>query len=123
MSTVNLLPVINAIHRTIREARDAGHDYRGQSRQAVLAVVAMLPDLPPHEALFLVQRVRNDAPLVVSRGMASRMFYPFATSKIGGTGMGLAISRSLIEANGGRLWHKRHDGPGATFCCTLPLVD
>jgi signal transduction histidine kinase len=36
--------------------------------------------------------------------------------------MGLTISRALIEANGGKLWHTLNDGPGATFHFTLPVL-
>ena len=50
-----------------------------------------------------------------------RLFEPFFTSKKGGVGMGLAISRSLIEMNGGQLWVDPDEGPGATFHLTLPF--
>jgi signal transduction histidine kinase len=36
-------------------------------------------------------------------------------------GMGLTISRALIEANGGKLWHSQENGRGATFHFTLPI--
>jgi two-component system sensor kinase FixL len=51
-----------------------------------------------------------------------RLFEPFFTTKSKGIGMGLTISRSLIEANGGQLWVDPQEGPGATFHLTLPFA-
>jgi two-component system sensor histidine kinase TtrS len=50
-----------------------------------------------------------------------RIFEPFFTTKTHGLGMGLAISRSMIEAHGGRLQARRNEHAGATFLFTLPL--
>jgi C4-dicarboxylate-specific signal transduction histidine kinase len=52
---------------------------------------------------------------------SSRMFEPFYTTRAEGIGMGLTISRSIIEAHGGRLWALANDGPGSTFCFSLPI--
>src|ERR1700736_546795 len=52
---------------------------------------------------------------------SSRMFEAFYTTKAQGIGMGLTISRSIIEAHGGQLWAVANDGPGSTFCFTLPI--
>ena len=49
------------------------------------------------------------------------LFTAFYTTKPQGMGMGLAISRSIIEAHGGRLWAVPNDGPGATFQFTLDV--
>ena len=58
----------------------------------------------------------------IAEEMAHRLFQPFFTSKANGIGMGLVISRSLIEGNGGQLWVDPHEKPGATFHMTIPLA-
>ena len=50
-----------------------------------------------------------------------KMFDAFYTTKSGGMGMGLSVSRSIIERHRGRLWVERNDGPGATFTFSIPL--
>jgi signal transduction histidine kinase len=49
-----------------------------------------------------------------------RIFDAFHTTKPQGTGMGLAITRSIVESYGGRVWATPNQGAGATFHFTLP---
>ena len=51
---------------------------------------------------------------------AEHIFNAFFTTKPYGTGMGLRISRSIIESHGGRLWAANNSPRGASFCFTLP---
>jgi two-component system, OmpR family, sensor histidine kinase VicK len=54
--------------------------------------------------------------------IASRLFTKFATRSEKGTGLGLYISRSIVEAHGGKIWAKNNEeGKGATFAFSLPL--
>jgi PAS domain S-box-containing protein len=53
---------------------------------------------------------------------ADQLFRAFVTTKDKGTGMGLPISRSIIESHGGRLWAASASGRGATFHFTLPVT-
>jgi two-component system, LuxR family, sensor kinase FixL len=50
-----------------------------------------------------------------------KIFQPFYTTKDNGLGLGLAISRSIVEAHGGRLWAQNNPERGATICFTVPL--
>ena len=51
---------------------------------------------------------------------ADQIFNAFFTTKIHGTGMGLRISRSIVESHGGRLWAADTCPRGASFCFTVP---
>jgi len=53
-------------------------------------------------------------------GKVDQIFSAFFTTKPQGSGMGLAISRTIVESHGGRLWATANDGRGATFGFTLP---
>jgi signal transduction histidine kinase len=54
-----------------------------------------------------------------------RLFSKFATSSFQGTGLGLYISKSIVEAHGGSMWaeNKAHRRRGATFYFSLPVID
>ena len=52
-----------------------------------------------------------------------RLFQSFYTTKSDGMGIGLSVSRSIIENHRGRLWATPNDGPGVTFSFSLPCVD
>jgi two-component system, LuxR family, sensor kinase FixL len=58
----------------------------------------------------------------INETVMAQMFEPFFTTKPTGIGMGLVISRALIEANGGQLWVEPNSPKGATFHFTLPFV-
>lgn len=51
---------------------------------------------------------------------AEKLFEAFYTTKTEGMGIGLSVSRTIVENHGGRLWAKPNDGPGATFAFSVP---
>ncbi len=75
---------------------------RAENEQILVSVSDTGPGLPPQ--------------------LAEQIFDPFFTTKPHGTGMGLRISRSIIESHGGRLWAQAAAGLGATFYFNLPVA-
>ncbi len=69
-----------------------------------------------------VQLDVHDCGVGLDQSTAARLFEPFFTTKPQGTGMGLAISRTIIEAHNGRIWATSNDDHGATFHFCLPIM-
>jgi PAS domain S-box-containing protein len=81
--------------------------------------------------LTIVSQLDNDDQLLISISdtgvglpaeKADQIFNAFFTTKPQGSGMGLAISRSIVESHGGRLWASANSGRGTTFHFTLPTA-
>jgi PAS domain S-box-containing protein len=113
--------LFNLLHNAVEAMADAG---------VVQPVVAVKVQVKQDENVAQVT-VQDNGP-GISREQLHRLFDPFFTTKSKGTGMGLAVSRSLIEENGGRLWADLQDvdqlclypqeRKGATFHFTLPFA-
>ena len=65
--------------------------------------------------------VSDAGPGIPAEALA-QIFTPFFTTKPTGMGMGLAISRTIVEAHGGRIWAENRNGGGAAFRFTLPIA-
>jgi len=92
-------------------------------------------EVPPQRRRLVVSSTvedRDDGPWAVvavedagvgfGEDEAARLFEAFYTTKPGGLGMGLSISRSIMDAHGGRLWATANAGHGATFHFALPAL-
>jgi len=93
--------------------------------------IEAMKDLGTPGRLRITSRQDGDRQLLISVAdvgvgirpeQLEQIFNAFFTSKVQGTGMGLPISRSIVESHGGRLWATPHSGPGSTFQFTLPIV-
>jgi two-component system sensor kinase FixL len=82
-----------------------------------VSVTARLED-----ARLVAIAVRDGGPGVPA-DLLPQIFDPFFTTKPNGMGMGLPISRTIIEAHGGRLWAEGRNGGGAAFRFTLPIAE
>ena len=82
----------------------------------------------PRLLLIRTERERGDHVCVTVRDSGTgldrqsmdKLFEAFFTTKSDGMGIGLSVSRSIVERHHGRLWAEPHDGPGATFSFSIP---
>ncbi len=75
----------------------------------------------PHDESQIVMSV-SDCGVGADVEHLEALFNPFYTTKPDGMGVGLSVSRSIVEAHGGRLWASANEGPGLTFSFCVPLV-
>jgi PAS domain S-box-containing protein len=113
------LPAVNGdrvqlqqvILNLLRNASDAMSGVEDRPRQVVLRT-----ELEGDQVRLSVQ----DSGVGIAPEVAEKMFDSFYTTKTDGMGVGLSVSRSIIEANRGRLWATANQGPGATFAFSIP---
>jgi PAS domain S-box-containing protein len=108
---------------------------RIQMQQVVLNLMLnafdAMKDCPVNERRVLLTAVQNEAGSLrvavrdhgigLTRENLETIFQPFYTTKRDGLGMGLSISRSIVEDHGGRLWAENNPDRGMTFYFTLPV--
>jgi two-component system sensor kinase FixL len=107
------IQVETVLHNLISNAIDALKTVDEERRDIVIRAAL-------ENAQFVRIDVQDSGPGVPAE-IAAQLFEPFATSKPQGMGLGLAISRSIVEARGGRLWLKSAER-GSTFSFTLPVA-
>jgi two-component system sensor kinase FixL len=97
-----------------RNAVDAMRGGAARPRELLIETVAAGPES--------VEIRVSDRGQGVSASLVDAIFHPFFTTKQDGLGVGLAISRSIIEAHGGRLSYEDRSGGGSTFIIRLPIL-
>jgi two-component system sensor kinase FixL len=110
---VDEVQIQQVVLNLVRNAVDATVDAGGAG--AIVVRTARAPGGP-------VEISVTDEGSGIPPEVRSQLFQPFFTTKRDGMGMGLSISRSIVEAHGGRLDCETADGRGATFLFTLPAA-
>ena len=104
--------VETVLHNLIANAIDALKEVAGERRITLAAA--------RHDGAF-VRITVTDNGLGVPPAVRESLFKPFASNKAEGLGLGLSISRTIVEAHGGVLWLADTDA-GTAFCFTLPIA-
>jgi C4-dicarboxylate-specific signal transduction histidine kinase len=114
------LPAINGdriqlqqvILNLLRNGSDAMLDVQDRPRQLLIRT--------EHEDNQHVRLTVRDSGVGLHPESLESLFDPFYTTKSGGMGVGLFVSRSIVERHQGRLWAEPNDGPGASFSFSIP---
>jgi len=96
----------------ILNAAEAMEEVDERSRELAI-VTALEPD-------GLIRVAVRDRGAGVDPATMDKLFSPFFTTKESGMGIGLAVCRAIVENHKGKLWAENNDGPGATFCFSVP---
>ncbi len=98
----------------IRNASDAMGDVHDRARELLIKT--------EREDADYVRLSIRDAGVGIDPKNMDQLFNAFYTTKPGGMGIGLSVSRSIVEKHHGRLWAEPNDGVGATFSLSIPLI-
>ena len=110
---VDRIQIQQVVLNLIRNAVEAMHEQSG--RKELIIATRMLDDT-------MAEITVTDSGPGISPEIAPRLFQPFVTSKRTGMGVGLSISRTIVEAHGGRLWAEPNPAGGTIFHLTLRTV-
>jgi two-component system sensor kinase FixL len=110
---IDKVQIQQVVLNLIRNAIDAMSDWPDRNIRVSVA---------PDTSGLAVVAIADTGP-GVSAEMASQLFQPFMTTKATGMGVGLSISRSIIESHGGRIWVEDNPGGGALFRFTIPIIN
>ena len=114
--------------QTVMVRADHSHLLRALTNLVQNAVQAIPDDRKPHvrilletgERLAIVRIADNGRGILASE--QAKIFRPYFTTKSSGTGLGLAMTRQMVEGWGGRIWFKSEEGAGTEFFMEIPLA-
>ena len=111
---VDRVQLQQVILNLLRNAADAMRGVEDRPRRLTLRTTLVEGDL--------VRLDVEDSGVGIAPEVREQLFDPFFTTKADGMGIGLSVSRSIMERHGGRLWVTEGQGPGACFALTLPAT-
>jgi PAS domain S-box-containing protein len=106
------IQIQQVIQNLLRNASDAMSEVEDRPRQLLIKT--------ERDGGERVQLMVRDSGIGFDPKMAQRLFEVFYSTKSDGMGVGLFVSRSIVESHRGRLWAARNEGPGATFSFSIP---
>jgi PAS domain S-box-containing protein len=106
------IQIQQVILNLLRNASDAMRDVDDRPRQLLIKTES--------DGSTNVRLTVKDTGIGFAANAAGRLFDSFYSTKTDGMGIGLSISRSIIEAHRGRLWASANDGPGSSFAFSIP---
>jgi C4-dicarboxylate-specific signal transduction histidine kinase len=112
MVTGDRVQIQQVIMNLLRNATEAVNAVSGRPRE-----ITIQTDVDQDGDVFFSM---HDNGIGFGQNGRQRIFEAFYTTKSDGMGIGLSVSRSIIESHNGRLWAEINDGPGVTMCFSIP---
>jgi len=114
MVTGDRIQLQQVLLNLLRNAADAMAGVHDRPRQMLIRT--------ERESADRVRVTVRDAGVGLDRDSMEKLFDAFYTTKRDGMGIGLSVSRSIVERHHGRMWAEPNEGPGATFAFSIPLA-